>query len=145
MDNIFSKPNVSESEYQMQIYIYNLNILNVPKPISYDKTTKIFKMKEINGMSLSDYYGEKSTNIDSNIFKSIREIIKTLYDVGIIYPDITGYNFIAEYDADNEITEKLWIIDFEHARFYDPNYYDSNDKFVNDFIDGLDSYNLEFA
>ena len=148
MAKIFSKPNVSESEYKMQLYIYKLNILNVPEPISYDKTTKIFKMKEINGMSLSDYYGEKSTDIDSNIFKSIREIIKTLYDVGIVYPDITGYNFIAEYDDQNEITNKLWIIDFEHARFYDPNYYDlndSNDEYVKNFIDGLDSYNLEFV
>jgi tRNA A-37 threonylcarbamoyl transferase component Bud32 len=145
MENIFSKPNVSEYEYQMQLYIYNLHILNVPEPISYDKTTKIFKMKKINGMSLSDYYGEKSIDIDSNIFKSIREIIQTLFDVGIIYPDITGYNFIAEYDDQNEISEKLWIIDFEHARFYDPNYYDSNDEYVKDFIDGYNSYNLEFA
>ena len=162
MENIFTKHNVSDSEYQMQLYIYNLNklnvlkpILNVPEPISYDKTTKIFKMKKINGMSLSDYYGEKSTNIGSGTFKSIREIIKTLYDVGIIYPDITGYNFIAEYDDKNEITEKLWIIDFEHARFYDLNdsndlndlndLNNSNDEYVKNFIDGLDSYNLEFA
>ena len=154
MTKIFTKLNVSESEYKMQLHIYNLNILNVPEPISYDKITKIFKMKEINGMSLSDYYGEKSTDIDSNIFKSIREIIKTLFDVGIIYPDITGYNFIAEYDDKNEITSKLWIIDFEHARFYNRKYYDSNysnnsnysnDEYIKNFINGLNSYNPEFA
>ena len=145
MENIFTKHNVSESEYQMQLHIYYLNILNVPEPISYDKTTKLFKMKEINGMTLSDYYGEKSINIDSNIFKSIRGIIQTLFDVGIIYPDITGYNFIMQYDDFNEITDKLWIIDFEHATFNDPTIYDPNYDFVNDFINGLDSYNLEFA
>jgi tRNA A-37 threonylcarbamoyl transferase component Bud32 len=145
MTEIFTKPNVSEHEYNMHLYIYNLKILNVPKPISYDAINKIFQMEKINGMSISDYYGEKSSDIDSNIFKSIRGIIQTLFDVGIIYPDITGYNFIAEYDDFNEITDKIWIIDFEHATFNDLTIYDPNYDFVNEFINGLDSYNLEFA
>jgi len=142
MTEIFTKQNVSKHEYDMHLYIYNLNILNVPKPISYDANNKVFQIEKINGMSISDYYGEKSSDIDSNIFKSIREIIKVLYDVGIIYPDITGYNFIMEYDNLNNITNKIWIIDFEHAKFYDPTIYDPDYEFVNEFINGLDSIQI---
>jgi serine/threonine-protein kinase RIO1 len=44
------------------------------------------------------------------LFTKIRKVIRFLYDNYIIYPDITGYNFI-------EHAGKLWIIDFEHSDF----------------------------
>jgi tRNA A-37 threonylcarbamoyl transferase component Bud32 len=126
--NIFSKPNVDIHEYHMHKYIYDLklNNLNIPRPISYDPNTKIFQMEKINGMNLADYYGEQPSDIDSDIFDKIREIISTLYDEGILYPDITGYNFIMD-DSDHS---KIWIIDFEHSDFYDPNTYSDDDQFI---------------
>ena len=47
--------------------------------------------------------------IDRDIFDDIRDIIRTLYDHNIEYPEIIGRNFI-EYE------NKLWVVNFEHAR-----------------------------
>lgn len=44
---------------------------------------------------------------------NITTISLALYNHGIVYPDITGYNFI-------ESQGKIWIIDFEHAYTVDP-------------------------
>ena len=125
----YTKYNVKKHEYNMHKYVYNLHIVNMPKIISYDEKEQIMVMEKINNMNISDYYGEKSHNVPTHIFKEIRHIIKTLYNNDIQYPDITGYNFI---DCDN----KIWIIDFEHATFISP--------FVVDFINGTNSWNPEF-
>ena len=96
----------------MHNYIYNLNLLNVPKIINYDKENKIMTMEKIDGMNVSDMYGEKADNVPDEIFEIIVNIIKTLKKQDIEYPDITGYNFI----EDKNIYGKIWIIDFEHAK-----------------------------
>ena len=128
MDN-YTKYNVTSHEYTMHKYIYDLDIVNMPKIISYDKDNKIMVMERINNMNISDFYGEESHHIPKHIFEEIRKIIKILYDNNIEYPDITGYNFI---DYNNNI----WIIDFEHATFISP--------FVKKFIDGLNAWNPDF-
>ena len=117
-------------------YIYELGIVSCPKIINYNSETKVLVMTKINNMSVADYYGEESKNIPLNIFNQIRNIIKTLYKQGIVYPDITGYNFI---EADN----KIWIIDFEHAYHINDYIKDSND-FVVSFINGENSWNPSF-
>ena len=67
--------------------------------------------------------------------KKIQKIVKTLYDNNIVYPDITGYNFI-------EVDGKVWIIDFEHAEFK-PLVTDE-DEHVKLFINGYNEWNPEF-
>jgi tRNA A-37 threonylcarbamoyl transferase component Bud32 len=119
----------------MHDYIYNLSqasngILNVPKIINYDVETNVLTMENIPNMCVSDYYGEKSSDISPELFTAIREVIRYLYDNHIIYPDITGYNFI-EHEG------KLWIVDFEHSDFES---YQRN-IFVDEFINN-DDYNL---
>jgi tRNA A-37 threonylcarbamoyl transferase component Bud32 len=141
--NLYTKPNVSYEEYKMQEYTYNLNIVNVPRVISYDKLRKKLTMEKIDGSNLSDFYGEDSFNISSELFHKVRKIIKKLYDNNIIYPDITGYNFI----QDNE--GNIWIIDFEHSkfRFYKDehnNELEYKEDFVDKFINGLNKWNPEF-
>ena len=81
----------------------------------------------------SDFYGENKENVPELIFKKIRNTLTILYNVGIIYPDITGYNFIHS-------NNKIWIIDFEHAYFInkEPN------KFVEKFLEGCNEWNEEF-
>jgi len=111
----YIKSDVSFKEFMMHEYIYNLSlesngILNVPKINEYDVKTQIMSMENIPNMCVSDFYGEAATNIDEELFAKIREVIQFLYDNYIIYPDITGYNFI-------EYGDKLWIIDFEHSDF----------------------------
>ena len=133
MNNVYTKNNVSIHEYEMHKYIYDLNLLNIPKIISYDADNKVLKMEKINNYNISDMYGESSENVPISIFSEIRDIINILYNNNIIYPDITGYNFI-------ESDGKMWIIDFEHSYFIKNNI----DNFVLKFINGLNQWNPQF-
>jgi len=87
----------------------------------------------VNYMNVADYYGEKDADITPELFQKIRKIIKTLYDNNVVYPDITGYNFI-------EYKEKIWIIDFEHSNFKPL----LQDDFVVQFINGTNKWNPQF-
>ena len=137
-ESVYIKKNVEIHEYIMHKYIYELNILNVPKIISYDYHNKILTMKKIDNISISDYYGEEIIQVPIITINKIRNIIKKLLDNNIVYPDITGYNFI-------EYSDKLWIIDFEHANFIDKiNLKNNNYEFIINFINGLNSWNPEF-
>ena len=111
----YTKQCVSFKEFAMHDYIYNLSqesngILNVPKIIDYNTETQTMIMENVPHMCVSDFYGEDAENISTDLFDQIREVIRFLYTNHIIYPDITGYNFI-------ECEGKLWIIDFEHSDF----------------------------
>jgi len=128
----YYKENVSNHEYKMHQHVYELGIVNIPKVIDYNKTTKVMKMLRVGPMSVSDFYGELITHVPPYLLFAIREIITKLYDNGIIYPDITGYNFI-EHDG------KVWIIDFEHAK-----YMNDYQKFTIKFVNGVKQWNPEF-
>jgi tRNA A-37 threonylcarbamoyl transferase component Bud32 len=132
-DIYYTKENVSLKEYKIHAYVYDLNIVNIPKIIYYNKKTKQMKTVRVGVMSVSDFYGEKAADISVELFARIRAIIQTLYNHNILYIDITGYNFI-------ENDKKLWIIDFEHAR-YNPK---RINKFVERFLGGDDEWNPEF-
>ena len=139
--NTYIKNNVSLHEYQLQKHVYDLNIVNVPKILNYDEDKMIMVMEKIENDNISNVYGELSDDITCEIFDEIRDIINKLYQNNIIYPDITGYNFI-------EFDNKIWIIDFEHA-FYKN--YNKNDKkkknyedFVIQFISNKNNWNPEF-
>ena len=128
--NYFTKLNVDLHEYNMHNYIVHLNILNVSKIINYDSKTKIMQMEKISGMSVADFYGESFESVPNSI------IIQILKLNNIIYPDITGYNFILDSDSN------IWIIDFEHAKF---GFVQSqSDNFVDNFIEGTNGWNPEF-
>lgn len=132
-DLYYIKKDVSLKEYEMHKHVHSLGIVNIPKILAYDRDTKLMIMEKVNYMNVSDYYGEKETDITPELFKKIRKIIKTLYDNNIVYPDITGYNFI-------EFDKKIWIIDFEHSNFKPL----LTDDFVIKFINGLDKWNPRF-
>ena len=126
----YTKQCVSFKEFAMHDYIYNLSqesngILNVPKIIDYNTETQTMIMENVPHMCVSDFYGEDAENISTDLFDQIREVIRFLYTNHIIYPDITGYNFI-------ECEGKLWIIDFEHSDFK------TNEK--NTFVDNFVSH-----
>jgi tRNA A-37 threonylcarbamoyl transferase component Bud32 len=132
-DIYYTKENVSLSEYKLHAYVYDLGIVNIPKIIHYNKQTKQMKMAKVGIMNVSDVYGEKAENISKELFAKIRAIIQTLYEHNILYIDITGYNFI-------ENANRVWIIDFEHARYNAKR----KNKFVKKFLDGADEWNPEF-
>ena len=130
---MFTKPNVSPAEYTVCKYIHGLGIVNTPEPISYDADTKTMTMVSIPQLDISNMYGEGSNDPPEYVFDEIRIIIKKLYDHGIVYPDITGYNFI-EWDG------KMWIIDFEHCEI-NPS---RKNPFVLEFINGANTWNPLF-
>jgi tRNA A-37 threonylcarbamoyl transferase component Bud32 len=107
----FFKENVSPKEYRIYKYLDNLNFKFIPKLYDYDKITCTLRTQKINGLSISDYYGESFEEIPRPIINQIRNIITQLYNIGIVYPDITGYNFIEDNKG------AIWIVDFEHC-FY---------------------------
>ena len=106
----YIKYQVSDKEHFIQQYVYQLNIVNVPKIIYYDEENKIMIMKKIEGMNLSDQYGDNATDIPNEIFEQVVKIVRNLVLHNIEYPDLTGYNFIEDTDG------KVWIIDFGHSK-----------------------------
>jgi len=129
----YTKENVSLKEYKIHTYVYDLGIVNIPKIVSYDKKTKQMKMIRVGIMNVSDFYGADAKDISEELFDKIRSVIRTLYEHNILYIDITGYNFI-------ECGDKLWIIDFEHAKYNARR----KNKFVEKFLEGANEWNPEF-
>ena len=111
----YTKENVSAKEYRIYKYLDNMKLKFIPKLYSYDKEKKILKTQRINNMCVSDLYGENFKDVPEDVIKKIRDIVSYLNNIGIIYPDITGYNFIEDKQS------RVWIVDFEHC-FYINNY-----------------------
>ena len=134
-EQYYIKKDVTQHEVDMHQYIYDLQLPNihVPKIVNYNKTTREMTLVKIDNMNISDWYGAAEKNITPQLFDDIRQIIKTLYDNNIVYPDITGYNFI-EHD------NKLWILDFEHSYFRKH----KHTLFVQKFIKGMNKWNPNF-
>lgn len=131
----FIKNKVSEHEFKMHKYIYSLGVFNIPKIINYDKKNKTLTMEKINGMNISDMFGENSENVPDKIFIHVNTIIKNLKNLNIEYPDITGYNFIIDNNND-----KIWIIDFEHSKVNNK----INNPFILDICNGEKKWNPDF-
>ena len=109
----FIKHNVEHHEFLMHHYIYHLKILNVPKIYEYDSIQKILVMESINGENLSHNWGEKASDVPPELFQKVIDIVRILVKHQILYPDLTGYNFV----QDSKTYGKIWIIDFEHSSF----------------------------
>jgi hypothetical protein len=73
------------------------------------------RTRKINALSVADMYGADFEKVPATIISQIRDIIKKLYQAGIIYPDITGYNFIQDSN------DRVWIVDFEHCFYLNQN------------------------
>jgi len=130
----FTKTGVSYSEYKIQKYVSELPNILAPKAYNYNHDTKTICMQKIRGISVADFYGEDASNVPVWVFDKIRFIIKTLYMNGIEYPDITGYNFML-------CEGKIYIIDFGHACAKKL----IKNNFIDNFINGYNGWNVEFA
>jgi tRNA A-37 threonylcarbamoyl transferase component Bud32 len=99
---------MSEIEFQNKSSRFGLSPKIIRHYQSGDKY--IIEMEQINGMTLADFYGEKMSDLPASIMCEVKRILKILLYSGIQYIDITPYNFMIE-----EGTDKIYIIDFEHA------------------------------
>lgn len=124
---------MSEIEFQNKSSRFGLS----PKIIQHYETEDkyIIEMERINGMTLADFYGEKMSDLPASVLCEVKRILKILLYSGIQYIDITPYNFMIEKD-----TEKIYIIDFEHASRININWY------VRDFLleEKLNKWNEDF-
>jgi len=87
--------------------------------------------------TLYNIYGDQPEALPKHVWCEIRRIVTTLLEVeGIEYIDVTSYNFLEKDD-------KIWIIDFGHARYTRPD--QKKNWFLEDFLDGWDSWNPDMA
>ena len=129
----YKKKNVSLHEWKMHDFVHSLNIVNTPKIIRYNKQKQLLTLPYLGCNTIANLYGDEDKDTPIEVFEEIRKIIKELYKYGIIYPDITGYNFI-------QGQKRIWIIDFEHAEYMP----DKSNEFVEKFIDGYNGWNPDF-
>ena len=132
----YIKRDVDDREHFMQQYVYQLNIVNVPQIIYYDEKNKIMIMKKVEGMNLSDQYGDNANDIPNEIFEQVVKIVRNLVLHNIEYPDLTGYNFIEDTNG------KVWIIDFGHSKMMSSN--QINNIHIQNICNGYKVWNPEF-
>jgi tRNA A-37 threonylcarbamoyl transferase component Bud32 len=127
---------MSPHEFELQSYAAEIGL--APRIIRSkylrDGSMRV-TMERILPMCVCDMYGYEEEDIPAHIWKGVRKIVKTLFNHGIEYPDITGYNFIEDQKG------RIWIIDFEHAYYTGPR----PNRFVRKFINGHNSWNPWFA
>tara|TARA_Y100000389_G_scaffold188243_1_gene210603 strand:- start:1730 stop:2230 length:501 start_codon:yes stop_codon:yes gene_type:complete len=135
----FVKNNTTENEYKLQKIAFDNNI-PTPRPLSWVNGT--FTMEKVNGMSVSDFYGDTTTGMETIIkngtMNKIRKIVNDLRKIEIMYPDITGYNFMI-----NEDTGDIYVVDFGHA-FKMTKGQQSDCEFIINFTKSLNEWNPNF-
>jgi len=104
------KEGVTEHEAAMQRRAAKLLPANVPRVIRYEKARKRMTMHLVPGHTLIYMYGADCSAVPEWVWEEVRRLVMRLYENGIIYADITGYNFMIEPE-----TDKIWMIDFEHC------------------------------
>ena len=139
-DECYIKQNVSHREYFMQQFVYNLNIVKVPEIINYNEVTQTMTMKRVGTNNLSHIYGENATDVPDELFDDVANIVRKLVLNGIEFPDLTGYNFVE--DNSSVGAYKIWIIDFEHAKFTPPQ--DITNIHIRTICNGTKRWNPDF-
>ena len=98
------------------------------------KDYSIIRMERVDGVTLSDKYGDLAKDIPEWIWNKIRNMIVHLIDEGVEYIDITPYNFMEINHND------IKIIDFGDAKYSDGEI----NWFLAEFLEGLNEWNPDF-
>ena len=70
------------------------------------------EMDKVSGKSLYELFGDEASKVPTNVWNQIRNIVRDLYyREGIVYVDITPYNFMMDENDD------VFIIDFGDAYY----------------------------
>jgi tRNA A-37 threonylcarbamoyl transferase component Bud32 len=125
---VIPQSNLHEIEFQNTA----AELGHAPPIYKVDKINDMFHitMKRIHGTCLADI-----SEISPEIWNCIRYIIDELYEYGIEYVDINPFNFILDEN------QRLWIIDFGHAK---QTIEGSKDWFIEEFLDGTNGWNPDF-
>jgi tRNA A-37 threonylcarbamoyl transferase component Bud32 len=147
-DDFLVKGGVTEHEAAMQRRAAKLLPAHVPHVLRYEKARLRMKMSLVSGCTLAYMYGNDCRAIPAWVWGEVRRLVRTLYEGGVVYPDITSYNFMIDAD------EKIWIIDFEHCTTREPGPFAAGGApapgeqwFVREFLSGDsgDVWNEDFA
>ena len=136
-DDIYIKKRVTINEFNLCVIAKKALNISTPDVVEYHRDNKVMYLRRLHYMTVADKYGDLNENTPNTVYSKIRKIIKNLWNGGICYPDITGYNFIED---DNE---NIWIIDFGHAYVIVAN--EKKDPFVVKFMNGYNGWNPDFA
>jgi tRNA A-37 threonylcarbamoyl transferase component Bud32 len=127
--------NSSENEVELQTIAAKHGFSPKILSTSTHEDMCIISMENLDAECLADVYGENPDDIPIWIWNRIRIMVKTLLEEeGIEYVDITPYNFI-------EKNNQIYMVDFGDARYIN---YDSISWFVQEFIEGENSWNPDY-
>ena len=128
-----------EVEIQQFVSKFGFSSKIIDLKLTYDKVKDEYigniTMEHLDTMCLADMYSDDPEKIPNIIWDKIRQIVKILYEEGIEYIDITGYNFI---EKDNNI----YIIDFGDARYTKKSV--KINWFLEKFLNGYNGWNPDF-
>lgn len=130
----------AQLEYEIQSYIASkYNFTPKTHGITLMSSYTEIAMEIVQGQTLADMFGDDPDNIPGWVWDEMRRIVTLLYtQEGIEYIDITPYNFMIDSN------DKIWIIDFGHARYCDMSR--PANWFLTDFIyEEVRSFNPDFA
>lgn len=149
----FNKPyDKDKFNKEIALQVISSNYGFSPFILDHGETTEYayIKMEKLDGYDLAYEYGDRERDIPKKVWDKIRIIVKTLYeDEGIMYVDITPYNFV-------EVDGEIFIIDFGDAYMYsetEDNLYtcschnknNCKNEYFEDFLNGLNQWNPDFA
>jgi len=126
-----------ESDIQDVSAAMGFSPYTISKTRMYDDTW-LLEMDKVPGKSLYEIYGDEPSNIPNNVWTQIRHMVRQLYyKEGIVYVDITPFNFMMDEE------ENVLIIDFGDA------YYEEEGQIRNwfheQFLDDcINSWNSDF-
>lgn len=126
-----------ESDIQDVSAAMGFSPYTISKTCMYDDTW-LLEMDKVPGKSLYEIYGDEPSNIPNNVWTQIRHMVRELYyKEGIVYVDITPFNFMMDEE------ENVLIIDFGDA------YYEEEGQIRNwfheQFLDDcINSWNSDF-
>ena len=109
LQKLYCKKHVSKHEFKMHTRAVEILADSVPKIVSYDDETRTLTMELLEGMSVSDFYGEDAIHVPDSVWTQAQSLVSELYKNGIVYSDVTGYNLMEDNNGN------LKIIDFEHC------------------------------
>lgn len=132
----YVKHGVSKHEYEIHKYVFESGKVLTPKIIEYDEEKKVLVLEQLDGMSVSDKYGDAYEKVPKRVQNKIRKNIKELKKLGIIYVDITGYNAY-------ETPKGIYQLDYGDAK-WEGDETEEEKEYLNNYLKGIEGWNPEY-
>lgn len=134
--DVFTKAYVSKKEYEIHKYVFESGKILTPRIIHYDEDTKVLVLEKLNGMSVSDKYGDVYEKVPKRVQNKVRNNIKALKKMGVIYVDNTGYNAY-------ETPRGVYQLDYGHAKWKGEET-EEDMEYLDNYLNGVGGWNPEY-